>query len=175
MPVAIRMTTIIKPNGSILLNERACLYGRRPVNTLPPSRGGIGIILNAARTTLIITLDVNIMIKGFITVMLMASGNKAESGIMINLRIRMLKIERSILVIGPAAAEMAISLLGFLKFIGFMGTGFAYPKTNWPLVNIISIRGISIVPIGSIWARGFNVSLPIILAVGSPNLLATKP
>ena len=28
-------------------------------------------------------------------------------------------------VTGPAAAEMAISLLGFLKFAGFIGTGFA--------------------------------------------------
>jgi hypothetical protein len=80
-----------------------------------------------------------------------------------------------ILVIGPAEAEMAMSLLGFLKFIGFIGTGFAYPKTNWPFVNIISINGINIVPIGSIWAIGFSVSLPIILAVGSPNLFATKP
>jgi hypothetical protein len=94
---------------------------------------------------------------------------------MINLRTIILPIDRRIFITGPAAAEMAISLLGFLKFIGFIGTGFAYPKTNCPLVKIISIMGISIVPIGSIWAIGFNVSLPIILAVGSPNLFATKP
>lgn len=170
-----RSRTIIKPNGSILLNERACLYGRRPVRTLPPSRGGIGIILKAARMALIMTLDLNIIAKGFITVVLRASGDISARGIRTNLRSNTLIRDSSIFVIGPAAAEMAMSLLGFLKFIGFMGTGLAYPKTNWPFVNIMNIRGIRIVPIGSIWAIGFNVSLPMILAVGSPNLYATKP
>jgi hypothetical protein len=113
-----------------LLKEIACLYGKNPINTLPPSSGGIGIILNAARTTLMITLDLNIIIKGISTVALRDSGNTKERGTMINLMIIILPIDRRILVIGPAAAEIAISRLGFLKFIGFIGTGFAYPKTN---------------------------------------------
>lgn len=121
----IKKMTIKNPNGSILLKETACLYGRIPSRTLPPSSGGTGIILNDARITFMTTLAFNIIIKGLSTVELIESGKKPDNGKRRNFRIKMLKIERSILVIGPAAAEIAISLLGFLKFIGFIGTGFA--------------------------------------------------
>jgi hypothetical protein len=65
------------------------------------------------------------MIRGVITVELTDSGKKNERGAIINFRMRMLNIESRMFVIGPAAAEIAISLFGFLKFMGFIGTGFA--------------------------------------------------
>jgi hypothetical protein len=86
------------------------------------------------------------MMRGSIKVVLRISGKRSEKGITMNLRMNTLIIDRRMFVAGPAAAEIAMSLFGFLKFIGLIGTGFAYPKTNCPFVNIKSIRGMSIVP-----------------------------
>ncbi len=121
------------------------------------------------------TLDVNIIDKGVKNEALIFSGSKTDAGMIKNLRIKRLMTARMTFVIGPAAAEIAISLLGSLKFIGLIGTGFAYPKTNCPPVKTNNIKGIIIVPIRSICAIGLSVSLPINLAVGSPSLFATKP
>ncbi len=67
---------------------------------------------------------------------------------------------------GPAKEVSKISLLGFRKYIGLIGTGFAQPKRN---------RNRLIVPIKSKCFKGFNVSRPADFAVGSPNRKATKP
>ena len=64
---------------------------------------------------------------------------------------------------GPASAESAISLLGFLKFLVFIGTGFAQPKPA---------KSIHKNPIGSRCFIGFIVSLPMYFAVLSPSLYA---
>ena len=53
--------------------------------------------------------------------------------------------------IGPARAESAIPPLGFLKFLGSMGTGFAQPKPN---------KNKHKAPMGSTCAKGLKVSLP---------------
>jgi hypothetical protein len=82
-------------------------------------------MLNAARTTFTMTLDSRIIFKGTSIVEMIDEGMNIERGTTINLRIRMLMIESTMLVTGPAAAEIAISRLGFLKFTGFIGTGFA--------------------------------------------------
>jgi hypothetical protein len=66
---------------------------------------------------------------------------------------------------GPASAEIAKSFFGFLKFLGFIGTGFAQPN----LKNTIQSA-----PIGSRCFIGFIVSLPINFAVSSPSLLAAS-
>jgi hypothetical protein len=135
----------------------------------------MGIKLITARTMLIRILNSNINFKGIKTLIPILPGCKAIAGSITNERINWLRIARRIFVIGPAAAEIAISLLGSLKFMGFMGTGFAYPKTNWPFEKINSITGMIIVPIKSICTMGLSVSLPINLAVGSPSLFATNP
>mgnify|MGYP004499737293 CR=1 FL=1 len=62
---------------------------------------------------------------------------------------------------GPAKAVIAISLLGFLKLLGFTGTGLAQPKPN---------NNIPSAPIGSILGIGSKVNLPLFFAVGSPSL-----
>jgi hypothetical protein len=67
---------------------------------------------------------------------------------------------------GPARETQIMSFLGSLSLLGSTGTGFAHPK--WA-------RNIRRVPNGSRWAIGFNVILPMILAVLSPNFSATHP
>ena len=68
----------------------------------------------------------------------------------------------------PARETKIISLLGFLKLLGLIGTGFAPPITN-PIVRYAKI-GIIMVMNRSICGRGLSVSLPILCAVGSPHL-----
>ena len=116
-------------------------------------------------------LSISIRVRGVV----IADGSNADSGSTSSFSMSALMIAREILLIGPAAADMAMSFFGLLKFEGFMGTGFAYPKTNCPFDRIRSIAGMIIVPTISICASGFSVSLPMSLAVGSPSLFATKP
>lgn len=120
-----RIITMMKPNGSILLYEIACLCGRNPTRTLPPSRGGIGIRLNAARTILNIMLDVSMSLKGVKILLVISPEKNTEAGTTKNLRTNRLNIARMRFVRGPAAADIAMSLFGFLKFAGLIGTGFA--------------------------------------------------
>ena len=66
---------------------------------------------------------------------------------------------------GPAKATSNSSRSWFSKYLGLIITGLAQPI--FTINNIMS-------PIGSIWAIGLSVSLPWILGVGSPNLVATR-
>ena len=66
---------------------------------------------------------------------------------------------------GQAKATSNSSRSGFSKYLGLIITGLAQPI--FTINNIMS-------PIGSIWAIGLSVSLPWILGVGSPNLVATR-
>ena len=66
---------------------------------------------------------------------------------------------------GPASAT-SIWCVGLGMFLKSIMTGFAQPK---PTVKS------KIVPRGSRCFKGFRVNLPIIFAVGSPNLYATQP
>jgi len=68
---------------------------------------------------------------------------------------------RIILLVGPEMATHIIPLRGFLKLRGLTGTGLAQPT--------ILVTAKTSVPTGSRWAIGFRVSLPMFLAVGSPN------
>jgi hypothetical protein len=175
IPVMSNMITIRKPYCSIFSKEIACFVGSMPVRTLPPSSGGTGIILNTASTILYKALNRNISKSGDKTTRLITSGAMIDKGIMNILMTNTLPRARSIFVAGPAAAESAISRLGLLKFMGLIGTGFAYPKTNCPCVEMSRSAGRSTVPIRSMCAIGFRVSLPSIFAVGSPSLYATNP
>ncbi len=85
----------------------------------------MGIKLNAARITLIMMLDVNIRLKGFKRAIPRLPESNEDNGMINAFRIIALRIARRMFVIGPAAAETAISLLGSLKFMGLIGTGFA--------------------------------------------------
>ena len=122
-----KIITIIKPYGSSLLNISACLYGRKPIATLPPSRGGIGTILKTARMALIIALTLKIACNGTRTVLESDDGIISDSGKITKRIITILSTARTMFIKGPAAAERAMSLLGFLKFCGLIGTGFAHP------------------------------------------------
>lgn len=70
------------------------------------------------------------------------------------------------LLTGPAKAVIAVPSSLRSKLYSLMGTGLLQPKRK---------RTIEIAPRGSIWARGFRVSLPSALAVGSPSLKAARP
>ncbi|MDR3135280.1 MAG: hypothetical protein LBU69_04210 [Deltaproteobacteria bacterium] len=67
---------------------------------------------------------------------------------------------------GPARATRDKSLRPFLKFLLSMGTGFAQP--------IKPVSTMTMVPIISRWAKGLRVTLPLFLAVSSPNIEATQ-
>ncbi len=64
---------------------------------------------------------------------------------------------------GPANETKKRSLLGFLKYRGFIGTGFAHPTFTMSR---------AMAPIGSKCFMGFRESLPALFAVGSPNTYA---
>lgn len=75
---------------------------------------------------------------------------------------------------GPAAATIAGPHFWFFRLYGLYGTGFAHPKIN-PVPEKARSAGIITEPKGSICGIGLSVSLPAILAVGSPNFSAAKP
>ncbi len=70
------------------------------------------------------------------------------------------KIASSTLARGPAAATVKICLL--VRIEKLTGMGFAQPK--------YTRSGRIIVPKRLIWAKGFRVNRPILLAVSSPYL-----
>lgn len=109
------------PNGSTRENLYAKLEGNNPINTLEPSRGGIGIRLNMAKTRFMSIANLR--------------NSQIQSGKFI-LKIRLKNIARHIFAKGPAIPTKRISLLGFLKLKKFTGTGFAQPKiTLEPKIN----------------------------------------
>ncbi len=120
---------------------------------LCPSRGGIGIRLNTAKTQLIIANVVsNVYIQdsglGFNSAFIPAASSNS----------RMFDT-------GPARETRAVSLSLLSKLYSFIGTGLLHPNLK------ISIE---IAPIGSICDSGFRVSLPAAFAVGSPNFIAAQ-
>ena len=74
------------------------------------------------------------------------------------------------LLIGPASETVTLSSFGFLKLFGLTITGLPQPKTKGdPMMIRNNGRR---VPTKSRWTIGFRDTLPINLAVGSPNWLA---
>lgn len=71
----------------------------------------------------------------------------------------------TIFAIGPIIAVIAIPTLGFLKFLGSIGTGFAQPNPN---------KSIHKAPIGSMWLSGLIESLPLPFTALSPRSDAVK-
>ena len=75
---------------------------------------------------------------------------------------------------GPASATATMSRLGWRRLPKCTGTGLAQPKRNGePLTT--SSSGRMMLPKGSMWGIGFNVSRPARLAVSSPSRFATTP
>lgn len=129
----------------------ASLYdsGKIADRILDPSRGGIGIKLKIIRT-------IFISIIKYIT-----EAKSAPNGI--NLKINEKIITAIRFESGPANATLRLSILGFLKLLGLIGTGFPQPKPN---------NTSEIVPITSRWTSGFKDKRPLIFAVSSPSLWA---
>ncbi len=67
---------------------------------------------------------------------------------------------------GPLSDIRMMSDLGFLKYRGLTGTGFAQPKLK---------RKRHTAPSGSMCLSGLRVSRPMALAVGSPREKAAFP
>lgn len=104
--------------------------------TFAPSRGGIGIKLNIPKTRLIITpISKNVQPTECV-------GNKPI------LKIDAKMIASAKFAAGPARAVKNNPCRGFLKFRGFIGTGFAHPKITGECVRI-RIAGKRTVPNGS--------------------------
>jgi len=142
------------PNGSKRANLYAKLEGNNPISILEPSKGGTGIRLNTAKTK-------------FMRIANLRSSQIQNGKFIFKIK---LKIKaRIIFAKGPATPTKIISLLGFLKLRKFIGTGFAQPKMTFES-KINKDNGKITVPNRSICAKGLNVSLPCIFAVGSPSL-----
>ena len=84
------------------------------------------------------------------------------------------QIAIKILAPGPARATHIIPFLPLRRALKLIGTGLAHPNIN-PDDESNKTKGIAMVPIGSMCFVGSRVTLPIILAVWSPSLLATHP
>jgi hypothetical protein len=85
------------------------------MRTLPQSRGGMGIILKTASMTLMLILAVNIITRGLKTLPTRSAGISVYAGSNAYFKSKKLTTASNKLVTGPAAADIAISLLGFLK------------------------------------------------------------
>ncbi len=160
-PIKRRKKMMIKPKGSILIYFSRASGGRKPCKILEPSNGGMGTRLKIARRRFMKTAKLRTCPK------------KPDSGKILNIIEKM--IASPMLAAGPAAPTSIISLFGSLKLYGFMGTGFAHPKTMRPLVVKRRTNGRIMVPKISMWGSGLRVSLPENFAVGSPLLSAAYP
>ena len=160
-PESVLVKSSIKSNNipNLFPRDKKLKYmasGMSEPNTLEPSRGGIGIMLNKPSTKFICINPIknwNKIAGAEIkdpNVLGIASGTK------INMPTKASKkFER-----GPANAVNAISCFGYLKLFGLTMTGFAQPN----LKNKMKIK-----PIGSMCFKGFKVSLPSRFAVLSPS------
>jgi hypothetical protein len=157
-PIKTKNIIIKNPYGSMRKYWRVKFAGKKEVMIRDPSRGGMGIRLNTARIKLRKAPRINIFFNGKLSL------------------IKTIRIKaKNIFAKGPDKPIHLISFFGFLKWLGFIGTGFAYPIANVPRERIRRKIGKSTVPKVSIWAKGFRVSRPESLGVGSPNLLAAQP
>src|SRR3972149_8433866 len=163
MPVAMSARRTMKPYCSKRAQAKALSGGRRLPNTLLPSRGGMGTMLNTARETFIMTLNSVMAKTGLMTVGYVS--RKAGPAMIRSLYAIADMAASNRLESGPATDTSVMERDLFLKFRGFIGTGLAQP--NSPEKKSI------MVPIGSRCRKGLRVTLPSIFAVGSPSLLAT--
>lgn len=158
-----RKMTIKIPNRSRERRKSAIFLGKTAASTRPPSKGGIGIRLKTAKTTLIseiLAKKTKTSGEGVRLTAILAISPKITAKI---------RFEA-----GPAKPISPISFLGFLRLKGSIGTGLAAPiMIGEPVVRRISGRRMLVT--GSIWGIGFKVNRPESLAVGSPNFSATKP
>ena len=156
----------IIPYRSRLYHSLAFSDERIPPTTLNPSRGAIGRKFISPRNILIFTTSARnktpIVTKLLCSMFINSLISTAHS-------IAKIKLDA-----GPANAISAESRLGSRKLNGSIGTGLAQPN-SMPILERYNIRGRRIDPNGSMWGRGFNVSLPAKRAVGSPRRSATNP
>ena len=108
--------------------------------------------------------------KFMITIILPIYRKGSESGT--KRIIKEKRIAKQIFEKGPARATMSSPVLRFLKLYGLIMTGFAQPKPT-PAKEVM--RGMINEPKSSRCLNGFSVSLPCILAVGSPSKRAEYP
>ncbi len=130
---------------------------------MEPSSGGMGSMLNRARTMLIMMVYCSAQSRRELG--LMKPGGALKKMVR---SIALAVMARVILVSGPAKATHIISLSGFRKNAGSTGTGLAQPRIK-PEPDSIKSAGSIIDPKISICGIGFRVSLPRFLAVGSPK------
>ena len=152
------------PKNSNGLEARAkyVLSGINSLSSLEPSSGGMGSKLKNIKK-IFRYMAINIMYS------IIPVGEKY------------LKIPANItakikLLIGPASAVCIPYSLGLSKLRSSTGTGLPQPNTGKFKPNILSTNRPTnkVVPTGSQCLSGFNDIRPSILAVGSPNKLATK-
>ena len=109
-PVKKSTNMMINPYGSSLENIADCSGGRRWTKTRLPSRGGMGMALKTAKIILIMTLTLNIIIRGF--TMRLHEPRKREAKIRNNMAETAAKAK---LVNMPARDIQMISCLGFRR------------------------------------------------------------
>lgn len=135
------------------------LYPKREKSIFEPSRGGMGMRLNSARTILIRTMTEE-----------RAMNPSPPNPVAEEIRIKIpKKIAIAKFVRIPAAETHSVPIRrsSDLKLFGLYGTGFAQPIINGAWVTIRK-SGKIIEPYRSICFRGFRVSLPSYSAVWSP-------
>lgn len=134
--------------------------------TLDPSRGGIGMRLNRARTKFKITI-IDVILR-----------NEFDSGIPVNSGANLINKPKNITSTRfariPAIATKKVPFLSLRRFFGLYGTGLAQPITK-PAFIIIKRSGSITDPKGSRCFNGFKVSRPLNLAVLSPRRYAVYP
>ena len=89
----------------------------------------------------------------------------APVAVMNTLRMMVNTMARSRFITTPASDTISSSRLLFLKLRGSISTGMPQPNPT---------KRRAMKPIGSMCAKGFSVTLPCSLGVGSPSLSATK-
>ena len=133
-------------------------FGKKAKRTFEPSSGGIGTRLKTPRATFIkIT-------------MFMKNKNAGEANPknakIFKIKLKIIAIEK--LLNGPDKPINPLSLLGFFKYKGLNGTGFAQPNKTGLLIKK-RVNGKRNEPKKSRCFIGFKVSRPAFLAVGSPK------
>ncbi|MCX7943785.1 MAG: hypothetical protein N2746_04685 [Deltaproteobacteria bacterium] len=181
--MAIKAGPIISPANNITainkkteyFSKNSMIYilfsGKIPYKILLPSRGGIGMRLkrnNPIFTCITLIINRKRALKTYESLLGIITSNILPKSIISVAKMRLLR--------GPANAVYIIPFLidiFRLKNKGLKGTGFAHPKNGIP-EKTIPIIGMITVPRRSIWANGFNVSLPSLYAVSSPSLYDTS-
>ena len=150
--------TIDIPTFSCVIYFAYTLSGKITPKIFDPSRGGIGIKLNNPRPIFINPKYKRNFIIIYTIVTELNLYNKTYKN---NDSIATMKFVK-----GPANETKAIPSFGFLKNMGVILTGFAYPT----LKKTKHIR-----PNKSKCFKGFNDNLPSSFAVGSPSQYAIYP